>query len=326
MVKAIGLLSGGLGSMLAVKVVQEQGIDVLGVSFRTPFFGADKAISAAEVLGIDLEVMDITGEHLEMVKDPPHGYGRNMNPCIDCHAMMFNRAGRLMERTGGDFIFSGEVLGERPMSQNRQALSIVARVSGYGDYIVRPLSARLLPVTLPEEKGLVKRELLLDLSGRSRKPQIELAAKYGFSDYPNPAGGCLLTDPGFSARLRELMEKNPSFDARDVGFLKVGRQFRLPCGAKLVVGRKQAENERLLELARGGDIVIKAAGYAGPVCVIPGDEVGGDIEKAASICLRYSDAPGDEEALVEVRRGDDVRMLRVRPCDQADVDSIRIKL
>jgi len=210
------------------------------------------------------------------------------------------------------------------MSQNRQALSVVARGSGYGDYIVRPLSARLLPVSAPEEKGLVNRDLLLDISGRSRKPQMELAARYGFTDYPNPAGGCLLTDPGFSARLRELEEKEPSFTARDVEFLKVGRQFRLPGGAKLVVGRKHAENERLLELARVGDIVIKADGYAGPVCVIPGGEAGGDIEKAASICLRYSDAPGDKEKLAEVRRGGDVRMLRVRPCDQADVDSVRI--
>lgn len=326
MVKAIGLLSGGLDSMLAVKVVQEQGITVLGLSFTTPFFAADKARSAAEVLGIDLEVMDITGEHLEMVKDPPHGYGRNMNPCIDCHAMMFNHAGRLMEKTGSDFLFSGEVLGERPMSQNRQALATVARSSGYGDYILRPLSARLLPVTAPEEKGLVNRDLLLELSGRSRKPQIELAARYGFTNYPTPAGGCLLTDPGFSARLRDLKEKEPSFTARDVEFLKVGRQFRLPGGAKLVVGRKHAENERLLELARGGDIVIKAGGYVGPVCVIPGGAAGGDIEKAASICLRYSDAPGDEEALVEVRRGGDVRRFRVRPCDQADVDSVRIRI
>lgn len=312
--------------MLAVKVLQEQGIDVLGLSFSTPFFGADRARAAADVLGIELHIMDITEEHLRMVKNPPHGYGRNMNPCIDCHAMMFRYAGKLMEEAGGRFLFSGEVLGERPMSQNRQALVTVARSSGYGEYILRPLSALLLPVTMPEEKGWVKRELLLDLRGRSRKRQIELAAKYGFTEYPTPAGGCLLTDPGFSARLRELKERDGGFSAREVEFLKVGRHFRLPGGAKLVVGRKHAENERLLEMARAGDAVLKTAGHPGPICIVIGGGSEGDIETAASICLRYSDAPKEEEACVEVRTGEALSRLRARPCAHAVAESLRVQV
>ena len=312
--------------MLAARLILEQGIDVLCVSFKTAFFGAGKAQAAAEILNIDLEVMDITGDHLKMVVNPPHGYGRNMNPCIDCHTMMFNYAGKLMERVGGDFLFSGEVLGERPMSQNRRALAVVAGDSGYGDYILRPLSALLLPITMPEEKGLVKRELLLDFRGRSRKRQMELAARYGLINYPTPAGGCLLTDPGFSARLRELLEKDPAFTARDVEFLKVGRHFRLPGGAKLVVGRNHQENERLLELAGGGDIILQAVSYPGPICVIPGGEVGGDTEKVVSICLRYGDAPTDEEASVEMKQGGKVCNLRGRPCDQSQIDAVIIRI
>ena len=325
MVSAIGLLSGGLDSMLAVKVLQEQGIDVLGLSFTTPFFGADRARDAAGILDIELRVMDITEEHLRMVKNPPHGYGRNMNPCIDCHAMMFRYAGKLMEEVGGRFLFSGEVLGERPMSQNRQSLVTVARSSGYGEHILRPLSALLLPVTMPEEKGWVKRELLLDLSGRSRKRQIELAAKYGFTEYPTPAGGCLLTDPGFSARLRELKERDCGFSARDVEFLKVGRHFRLPGGAKLVVGRKHAENERLLELAGAQDTVIKTVSHPGPICVINGARGAGDVETAASICLRYSDAPEEEESWVEVRLEEEHDRIIARPCARSLSDSFRIQ-
>ncbi|MCK4272394.1 tRNA 4-thiouridine(8) synthase ThiI, partial [bacterium] len=256
MVVGIGLFSGGLDSILAVKVLQEQGIGIIGVTFTTPFFGAGRASEAARQLGMDHRILDITTEHLEMVRHPKNGYGRNMNPCIDCHAMMFRKAGEFMEREGADFLFSGEVLGERPMSQNRGSLVRVARESGYEPVILRPLSARLLPETLPEREGKVDRERLLDLQGRGRKRQMELAAFYGIQDYPAPAGGCLLTDPIFSRRLRDLFQHSDSVTVQDLELLKVGRHLRLDDGFKMVVGRNQSENKRLGELCAPDDLLL----------------------------------------------------------------------
>ena len=198
MVTGVGLISGGLDSVLATRVLQDQDIRIIGVSFVTPFFGSEKAEKAAAMLDIDLKVIDITKIHLEVVKYPKYGYGKGMNPCIDCHALMFHEAGKVMEEEGADFLFSGEVLGERPMSQNRQSLMIVARRSGCEKLIIRPLSAKLLPETLPEREGKVNREKLLDIEGRSRKRQMELVDHYGITEYAQPAGGCLLTVPGYA--------------------------------------------------------------------------------------------------------------------------------
>ncbi|MFW6284018.1 MAG: tRNA 4-thiouridine(8) synthase ThiI, partial [Desulfosalsimonas sp.] len=202
---ALGLCSGGLDSILAGLVLRRQGIDVVWISFETPFFDAEKARAAAGQTGIELIVKDITDRYLPMLAAPPAGYGQFVNPCMDCHALMFRIAGEMMAQTGADFLFSGEVLGQRPKSQVKSALRYVEKRSGFDGYILRPLSAKKLPVTAMEQQGLVDREALLDFSGRSRKPQMALAKSFGVTDYPAPAGGCLLTDPGFSKRLEDLM-------------------------------------------------------------------------------------------------------------------------
>ena len=203
-IKAVVLFSGGLDSILALKLIQEQGIEVKGVNFKTPFFGLGEAFVIAKDLDIDLEIIDITEELLKILKNPKYGFGKNMNPCIDCHALMFKKAGEYMNKIGASFILSGEVLGERPMSQNRNSLSIIERESGLEGKILRPLSALLLTETIPEKGGLVDRNKLLDISGRSRKRQMKMADEMGIKDYPSPAGGCKLTEPSFSKRLRTL--------------------------------------------------------------------------------------------------------------------------
>ena len=203
--KALCVFSGGLDSMLAAELIRGQGIEVLALFFETPFFESRKARKSAESLKLPIEVVDISERHLAMVKNPKHGYGSHMNPCIDCHALMFRVAGEMLAEKKAFFVVSGEVLGQRPMSQNKQALATVASESGLHGLLLRPLSAKCLPETIPEEKGWVKREDLMDFQGRTRKPQIDLAAKRNITDYPSPAGGCLLTEKVFSRRLKDLL-------------------------------------------------------------------------------------------------------------------------
>ena len=237
--KALCVFSGGLDSMLASQIIRAQGVDVLGLFFETPFFSSHRARISAKAIQLPLKVVDLTEPHLEVVKHPAHGYGGNMNPCIDCHALMLRKAGQMLEEEGANFVITGEVLGQRPMSQNLKALSIVATQSGFPRLILRPLSAKLLQMTIPEEKGWVQRELLLNFSGRSRKPQMELARKLNITDYPSPAGGCLLTDPIFSKRLKDLFSSEPQFEIREIELMKVGRHFRLGPHTRLVVGRNK---------------------------------------------------------------------------------------
>lgn len=322
----MALLSGGLDSMLAVRLIQEQGIEVLGVSFKSYFFGTAKAEAAARLLGIPLRTIDFSDEHLHMVQNPPHGYGRCMNPCIDCHALMFRHAGRLMEAEGCHFIITGEVLGERPMSQNRQALQIVAEESGYPDVLLRPLSARLLPATRPEREGLVDRSRLLALRGRTRKPQMELARRYGLTDYPTPAGGCKLTDPNFSKRLRDLFDHTEGVTGRDIELLKVGRHFRLSPAVKVVMGRNRKENQRLLQLRRPGDVHLVVVGPPGPDTLIPASTglTEEEIEFAAKLTVAYSDAPQDEPVTVRVSAEGDSRDLTVQAIPRAEAQKLLI--
>ena len=221
-IKAVALFSGGLDSILAVKLIQKQGIEVKGVNFITPFFGVEKTCLTIKNLDMDLEIIDITQELLKILRNPKHGLGKNMNPCIDCHTLMFKKAGEYMTRIGASFILSGEVLGERPMSQNRNSLSIIERESEFEGRILRPLSALLLAETIPEKKGLVNRNKLLDISGRSRKRQMKLAVEMGIEDYPSPAGGCKLTEPIFARRLGDLFNQE-SFSLEETGLPWVRR-------------------------------------------------------------------------------------------------------
>ncbi|WP_303722441.1 thiamine biosynthesis protein [Malonomonas rubra] len=298
MTKALGLMSGGLDSTLAAMTLLRQGIEVTGISFVTPFFGAGKAIAAAEKIGFPLLVKQISDIHLEMVKNPKYGYGRNMNPCIDCHAMMFRLAGEIMEQEGFDFLFSGEVLGQRPMSQNANALRSVAKHSGYPDRVLRPLSAKLLPITPMEEKGLVDREQLLDIQGRSRKRQQALAIEWNYPDFPSSGGGCLLTEVGFSNQLRDLLEHDPLATPTDVELLKVGRQFRISPTAKLVLGRNRADNDRINELANDQQLKLRCSNFSGPLGLFCGKEKEEDLQTAAAILASYG--KGKDEAELEV--------------------------
>ena len=323
-VKGIGLLSGGLDSILAVKLIMLQGIDVLGVTFQTPFFSAQKARIAAKKLELPLLTVDITEEHLTMLKAPKYGYGKNMNPCIDCHTLMLNNAGRIMDNSGADFIFTGEVLGQRSMSQTKQSLHIVAKNSGYQEYILRPLSAQLLPETKPEMEGKVDRQKLLAICGKGRKQQIEMARRYGINDYPAPAGGCLLTDPMFSKRLSDLFTYNKDFRIRDIELLKYGRQFRINEFSKVIVGRNSFENEALQKLSEGEDVVIHMTQYPGPTTLVP---YGGDdttLLYAASLCALYSDAPKDEQVVALCRTGNVSKPITIKAAQREDYESLMI--
>ena len=297
-VRALGLMSGGLDSMLAVRVLLDQDIEMTGITFETPFFGPEGARKAAGQLGISLRVVDIAEAHLEMLKNPKYGYGSQMNPCIDCHALMIKTAGGIMDAEGFDFLCTGEVLGQRPMSQRKDALRAVDKLSGYGGYILRPLSAKLLWETVPEELGKVDRQRLLDIQGRSRKPQMTLAAHYGIEEYPSPGGGCILTKAGFADRLRDLLATQEEVGLHDVELLKCGRHLRLPSGIRLVVGRIHGDNLKLQELARKQDLLLRVKGIPGPTGLLAVQVSEQEVELAADIVAAYSDAPTGEDTVV----------------------------
>ncbi len=324
-VRALGLCSGGLDSILAGVVLREQHIDVAWITFETPFFSADKARAASRITGIPLTVQELTPVYLEMLRDPPCGYGKYMNPCMDCHALMFRQAGQWMQAQGFDFLFSGEVLGQRPMSQTRPSLRYVEKQSGFDGYILRPLSARRLPETIPEKKGWVNREQLLDLSGRSRKPQIRLAAKFGISDYPAPAGGCLLTDPGYSRRLEDLFAHQTATRTGELEMLKYGRHFRLDASTKIIVGRTQKDNRNILAHHDSHrDTTLNVTNYPGPVVVVAGRASGEALATAAAICAGYSKAARQAEVEVLANGPDGRQTLRVKPLQPDDVHDLMI--
>jgi tRNA-specific 2-thiouridylase len=310
-VRALGLCSGGLDSMLAGLTLRAQGIEVEWIAFETPFFSSAKARKASRRTGIPLTVRPIFDEYMTMLRNPPAGYGRQMNPCMDCHTLMFRLAGDLMREKGFDFLFSGEVLGQRPMSQTKPSLRYVEKHSGLSGHIIRPLSAKLLPETIPEQQGLVERERLLDIHGRGRKDQIALAKAFGISDYPAPAGGCLLTDKGFSARLKDLFDHGPAATENEVHLLKFGRHFRLSPQAKLIVGRTETDNESILRHCDPAhDVVLDVRDYPSPIGTLPGGADERTVFLAASICIGYSKAPKLAPVDVVVKRPEGERVIQ----------------
>ncbi|HXG08049.1 MAG TPA: hypothetical protein VNI77_12075 [Nitrososphaera sp.] len=330
--KAIALLSGGLDSSLAVRMMLEQGVDVEAVAIKTPFCDFDcgkgcghRVKEVADELGIKLKTVYFGEEYLRMLKNPKHGYGSGMNPCIDCRRMMYNAAKEQMEKTGADFVITGEVLFQRPMSQNERALQIIEKEAGMEGKVLRPLSAKHLPPTDAEKAGLVKRENLGSIKGRSRKGQLELARRFGLTDPPNAAGGCLLTDPAFSKRVEDIMEHSADIPTlNDIELLKVGRHFRLTPSAKLVVGRNKDENEMIKALVVEGDVVIEAKEYVGPTCILRGKYDDALVAKAAAIALRYSDAPKHVESKARIITSDNEREISTVPADPDEVDSMRM--
>ncbi len=313
-VKGLGLCSGGLDSILAACVLRDQGIEVCWIAFETPFFSADKAQKASLQTEIPLKVVDLTERYLPMLRRPPCGYGRHMNPCMDCHALMFKAAGEMMAELGCDFLFSGEVMGQRPMSQTRQSLRYVEKHSGFDGHILRPLSAKKLPMTPMEESGLVDRHRLGDLSGRSRKPQMEMARHYGIREYPAPAGGCLLTDPQYSRRLKDYFTHQEQWSVAELNMLGFGRHLRLDHGAKLVVGRNKNDNEQIFSCHRPKmDLLIRMKDVPGPAGLVPGNADAEDTRQAASICAGYSKAPAGRPVEVLLFQPEGKSVLSVMP-------------
>jgi tRNA U34 2-thiouridine synthase MnmA/TrmU len=331
--KAIALLSGGLDSTLAARTVLDLGIELEALNFLTVFctcttrgetcLASQKAVST---LGIPLKVLNVSDEYLSVIKNPRHGYGSNMNPCIDCRIFMMKKAKVYMEATGASFLVTGEVLGQRPMSQRRDTMRLIEKEADLEGFILRPLSAKFLPASIPEKEGWVDREKLLKIQGRSRKPQIQLADQYGIRDYPCPAGGCLLTDPGFAKRMRDLLCFFPDFSLNDVHLLKMGRHFRLSPGLKLVVGRNEEENQKIQTFSDEGDILIRLFRFPGPLSLLRGETAEGDIEKAAAITARYSKAKGLEKVEVICRKakGDGNRSLSVTPLSEKEIEELMI--
>ena len=307
--KVVALLSGGLDSQLAVKMMQKQGFEVSAVAIKTPFCDFDcgrgcgfEIRGRADDLGVDLKTVYLGEEYIRMLKGPKHGFGAGMNPCIDCRAMMFEAAKERMAEIGAEFVISGEVLGQRPMSQHGPALRTIERESGLEGKIVRPLSAALLPPTDPERDGLIRREDLGMIRGRRRKDQLGMAKEYGIEDPPNAGGGCLLTDPAFGRRAKDLFAHTPDPTVNDIDLLKVGRHFRLDASAKLVVGRDHGENQVIGALALPGDVLLEVRDHVGPTSLLRGPGAAAHEGTAAAVTVRYSDAPDGEGCAVSVTR------------------------
>ena len=286
--RGLSLLSGGLDSQLAVKVLQSAGAYVEGVTFATPFFSPASARKAAAQLGVKLNVVDFTDDELALIESPPHGFGGAMNPCIDCHAKMISRAGEMMSAMGFDFVATGEVLNQRPMSQNRQSLGVVEKCSGLKGRLVRPLSAQLLEPTIPELEGRLDRSRLLGLSGRQRIAQMELAAKFGLVEYPSPAGGCKLTEKGYGRRLRDLRDHEGLKQRRLVELLNHARRFRLPDGTGVILGRDGHENAILKSAAIPSDILVVPVSVPGPTALVPSLKSNADLSLVRRIVCAWS--------------------------------------
>jgi len=336
--KAVALLSGGLDSTLAIKLILEQGIEVHALNFLTVFCTCTskgcrhQATKVASELNVPIKVMNVTEEYMEVVKNPRHGRGRNMNPCIDCRIFTFKKAKEFMAEIGASFVITGEVIGQRPMSQRKQAIMTIEKESGLKGLIVRPLSAKFFEPTLPEQEGIIERDKLLDIDGRQRKRQIALANELGINDYPCPAGGCLLTDENFSNRLKDLLKHSPDYDISDLHLLKIGRHFRISDNLKFIVGRDEKENERLVTFAKDGDIIFDIMDIPSPIGLarcrggfktLPYTQK--DIELIASILARYSDSNGKAVTVsYKALPAEDWQSMPAMPVDKGLLDPIRI--
>ena len=330
--KALGLLSGGLDSILAIKTILDQGIEVIPINFTSPFCQCSgkkgcghEAKKVADNFKLDLKIVNINQEYLEMLKKPKHGYGKNMNPCIDCRILMLKTAKKQMKELGASFVFTGEVLGQRPMSQHRRALETIERESDLEGLILRPLSAKLMPPTIPEEKGWVNRENLLKIHGRSRKQQIDMAAACGINEYPCPAGGCLLTDKSFSNKIRDLIE-NGELTFKEIILLKLGRHFRINSKLKVVIGRDEEESNRIINLIQPDDLLLEPLDISGPSAIMRGKYNNEDIAYASRIVARYCNNLDKSIPIVITYtiNGNQNEQIEALPLSDSELNKIRI--
>lgn len=337
--KAVSLISGGLDSLLATKVVLDQGVHVEGINFFTGFCveghthairkkdkakpKRNNALWVAEQLGIKLHIIDVIEEYKDVLLNPKHGYGANLNPCQDCKTFMIHKALEWIEKNDFDFIITGEVVGQRPMSQRKDLMPVIARESGAGDKLLRPLCAKNLPPTLPEREGWVRRDELLDFSGRNRKPQMALAAKFGFVDYAQPAGGCcFLTDENYSKKLVDMWEHRSSrdYELDDIMMLKVGRHIRPRSNFKMVIGREEGEN-KFMEGYRKQFISLHTTSHSGPLVLLDGELDNNDIELAARIVARFGQGKSAESVTIAVvQPNGDSHELHVKPMPADQID------
>jgi len=329
---ALALFSGGLDSTLACRVVSAQGIKVVAVKFVTPFFGYELLGKKAEYVdkikktsGIDVTFKDVTEPYLEMLKDPPHGYGKHFNPCIDCKIFLLQEAKKMMPEIGASFLITGEVIGQRPMSQRRDTLRIIERESGCEGILVRPLCAKNLAPTRAELDGLVDRDRLLDFNGRNRRPQMQLAADFGITDYPSPAGGCILTDPVLSQRIEKYYKSRERIIPGDILLMMVGRQFTLPDGGWLVVGRNERDNLKIEGLRQPGDWLLTPKDIPGPSAILRYSAGQEDLATAASVIVRYAkkSAIKSGSAVIMARHEGTEYEIEARPPDEAVIQIIQ---
>ncbi|MCW4053948.1 MAG: asparagine synthase-related protein [Candidatus Bathyarchaeota archaeon] len=324
--KVLVLLSGGLDSTLAVKAMLNQDLDVEAVIFTTPFCLCDKcsAESVVEKFGIKAHAVFLGQEYLDLITNPPHGYGSQMNPCIDCRIMMMRKAKELAQKLGAKCVVTGEVLDERPFSQTKRAMQLIERKAGMEGKILRPLSAKLLPETEFEKSGQVNREKLHSIRGRRRLPQMDLAEKWGVKDYPCPSGGCLLTDPRFAERLKDLLKYKKDLRIDDINLLRIGRHFRFD-GSKFIVGRNEEENHTLLMFSKGKKLpYLEVVDHMGPITLLEercSDEV---TKKAAEITIRYSDVENGVEVDVKRVLAGNVAIIRSTTASDEEINLLRV--
>ncbi len=330
---AIALFSGGLDSALAILLMLKQNIKVTAITFMT-HFGCDLGdrfscgsdpYPAAEKFGFNVKLMHLGQKFVDIVRNPRFGYGKNMNPCIDCRILMLNEAREFMEMSGADFVVTGEVMGQRPMSQLKDKLNLTIKHSNLKGKLLRPLSAKLLPPTEPELSGMVDRDRLEAISGRSRKRQMQLAEEFGLDDYPSPASGCLLTDAAYSGRLRDLLAHSERISFDDLNLLRVGRHFRLDEQTRIIVGRDESDNRKIESYRQPEFVCLEAADVGSPITLLIGEAGDDTIEKAAMITARYSAARKESQVEVLVSQGETERKIVVSPATIEEAGAERIE-
>jgi tRNA-uridine 2-sulfurtransferase len=331
--KALALLSGGLDSTLAVKVMLDQGIEVEALNFTSPFCTCtgknagckSEAVRVASEFNIPIKVMNKGIDYLEVVRNPRHGYGKGLNPCIDCRIFLLRKAKEYMAESGADFVITGEVLGQRPMSQRRDTLRVIEKESGLEGLLLRPLSAKHFSPTIPEQEGWVDRERLLAISGRSRKEQMRVAEELDVRNYPCPAGGCLLTETSFVPKIRDVFDHSDTLNLRDFRLLRIGRHFRIGPRTKVITGRNEADNSLLENNVQQGEVQLRWIDGGSPLGVVTGvadDEL---VVLAAKLILRYTKAEAGQECRVKIIKDDAETLINVRnDGDEALVESLRL--